>query len=149
MARTESGAIVRPTREGASANSRPHVERRPAAPRESGAANKQRIYFEAMLLDPAGARVAPVDCEAVVRANARLSADYHVLTLDAPEVAARTRPGQIVLSKTGPGLDPLLRRAFSVFQILRDAAGGPTGVSILGKIVGKGTGLLYELEPGE
>jgi hypothetical protein len=102
-----------------------------------------------MLLDPAGARVAPVDCEAVVRANARLSADYHVLTLDAPDVAARTQPGQFVMVKPGRGLDPLLRRPFSVFQILRDGAGAPTGVSILGKIVGKGTALLYALEPGE
>ena len=51
--------------------------------------------------------------------------------------------------KPGRGLDPLLRRPFSVFQILRDGAGAPTGVSILGKIVGKGTGLLYGLEPGE
>ena len=84
-----------------------------------------------MLLDPAGARVAPVDCEAVVRANARLSADYHVLTLDAPDVAARTQPGQFVMVKPGRGLDPLLRRPFSVFQILRDAAGAETGVSAL------------------
>ena len=98
-----------------------------------------------MLLDPAGARVAPVDCEAVVRANARLSADYHVLTLDAPGVAALTQPGQFVMLKPGRGLDPLLRRPFSVFQILRDGAGAPAGVSILGKIVGKGTGLLYGL----
>src|SRR6476620_7993879 len=83
-----------------------------------------------MLLDPAGARGAPVDCEAVVRANTRLSTDYHVLTLDAPDVAARTRPGQFVMVKPGRGLDPLLRRPFSVFQILRDDAGTPTGVSI-------------------
>ena len=102
-----------------------------------------------MLLDPAGARVAPVDCEAAVRANARLSADYHVLTLDAPGVAALTQPGQFVMLKPGRGLDPLLRRPFSVFQIVRDGAGAPSGVSIVGKIVGKGTGLLYALEPGE
>jgi dihydroorotate dehydrogenase electron transfer subunit len=102
-----------------------------------------------MLLDAAGARVAPVDCDAVVRANARLSPDYHVLTLDAPDVAARTQPGQFVMVKPGRGLDPLLRRPFSVFQILRDAAGAPAGVSILGKIVGRGTALLYDLEPGE
>jgi dihydroorotate dehydrogenase electron transfer subunit len=51
--------------------------------------------------------------------------------------------------KPSRGLDPLLRRPFSVFEILRDAAGVPTGVSILGKIVGAGTALLYGLDAGE
>ena len=41
MARTESGAIVWPTREGASVNSRTHAPGRPAAARESAAANNQ------------------------------------------------------------------------------------------------------------
>ncbi len=36
-------------------------------------------------------------------------------------IAARTRPGQFVMVKPGRGLDPLLRRPFSVFQVLRDA----------------------------
>jgi dihydroorotate dehydrogenase electron transfer subunit len=102
-----------------------------------------------MSLDPAGPRAVPVDHDAVVLANTRLSPDYHVLALDAPEVAARTQPGQFVMVKPGRGLDPLLRRPFSVFEILRDGAGAPTGVSILGKIVGKGTSLLYGLEPGD
>src|SRR5829696_6463523 len=128
------------------ANSRPHAER---AARGRARDARPPEYTEVMLLDTAGARVAPVDCEAEVRANARLSTDYHVLTLDAPDVAARTQPGQFVMVKPGRGLDPLLRRPFSVFQIVRDASGTPTGVSILGKIVGTGTGLLYALEPGE
>ena len=55
--------------------------------------------------------------------NTRLSADYHVLALDAPDIAARTQPGQFVMVKPGRGVDPLLRRPFSVFQILRDASG--------------------------
>ena len=114
---------VRRRRAPSAANSSRTRQGRPAAARESAAANLASIYFEAMLLDPAGARVAPVDCEAVVRANARLSADYHVLTLDAPDVAARTQPGQFVMVKPGRGLDPLLRRPFSVFEILRDARG--------------------------
>jgi dihydroorotate dehydrogenase electron transfer subunit len=47
------------------------------------------------------------------------------------------------------GLDPVRRRPFSVFEILRDAAGAPTGISILGKVVGTGTALLYALDSGE
>jgi dihydroorotate dehydrogenase electron transfer subunit len=102
-----------------------------------------------MVLDTAATRDAPIDRDVVVRANTRLSADYHVLALDAPDIAARTRPGQFVMLKPGRGLDPLLRRPFSVFQILRNPDGTPTGVTILGKIVGRGTGLLYALEPGD
>lgn len=102
-----------------------------------------------MLLDSTANRVVPVDVEARVIANTRLSADYHVLALEAPDIAARTRPGQFVMVKPARGFDPLLRRPFSVFEILREERGGPTGMSLLGKIVGRGTGLLYALEPGD
>ena len=44
--------------------------------------------------------------------------------------------------------DPLLRRPFSVFEVLRNAAGDVTGVSILNKRAGRSTKKLYELEPG-
>jgi dihydroorotate dehydrogenase electron transfer subunit len=50
--------------------------------------------------------------------------------------------------KPAHGHDPLLRRPFSIFEILRDAHGTPTGLSILNKRVGVGTRLLYDLEPG-
>jgi dihydroorotate dehydrogenase electron transfer subunit len=102
-----------------------------------------------MLLDSAGSRVAPVDSDARVLANMRLSADYHVVALEAPDVAARTQPGQFVMVRPGSGFDPLLRRPFSVFEIVRDGAGQPVGISLLCKIVGRGTGLLYALEPGD
>ena len=46
------------------------------------------------------------------------------------------------------GTDPLLRRPFSIFEILRDAGGIPTGLSILNKRIGRGTGLLYDVERG-
>lgn len=90
-----------------------------------------------------------LDVDAEVIANQRLSADYHVVALAAPEIAARTAPGQFVMIKPGRGLDPLLRRPFSVFEILRDGQGTPTGVSILSKKIGVGTGLIYAVEAGD
>ena len=45
--------------------------------------------------------------------------------------------------------DPLLRRPFSVFEVLRNDAGEVTGVSILNKRAGRSTKKLYELEPGD
>jgi dihydroorotate dehydrogenase electron transfer subunit len=91
----------------------------------------------------------PVDIDAPVMANARLSRDYSVLSLAAPEVGRRTRPGQFVMVKPVGVTDPLLRRPFSVFEVLRNGAGDVTGVSILNKRAGRSTNTLYELEPGD
>ena len=90
----------------------------------------------------------PVDLDAAVIANARLSADYNVVSFAAPAIAALATPGQFVMVKPARGSDPLLRRPFSIFEILRDATGETTGISILNKRIGVGTRRLYELEPG-
>jgi dihydroorotate dehydrogenase electron transfer subunit len=91
----------------------------------------------------------PVDVSAEVLANTRLSPDYQILALAAPDIAAETRPGQFVMVKVAPGNDPLLRRPFSVFEILRDSSGTPIGLSLLSKRVGVGTARLFEAAPGE
>jgi dihydroorotate dehydrogenase electron transfer subunit len=91
----------------------------------------------------------PIDIDAVVLANDRLSRDYSVLTLGAPEVGARTEPGQFVMVKPS-GLDgPLLRRPFSVFEVLRNEHGEVTGISLLNKRAGPSTSRLYDLEIGD
>ena len=80
--------------------------------------------------------------EAVVRARAALGGGYHLLTLEAPAIAAAAEPGQFVLlSPRGardPGVDPLLPRPFSLVE--RDAAQGT--VEIFFREVGQGTALL-------
>ena len=90
----------------------------------------------------------PVDIDAAVIANRRLSADYNVLSLAAPEIAAAARPGQFVMIKTSGGQDPLLRRPFSIFEILVDGSNAPMGISIFNKRVGTGTTLLSRVETG-
>jgi dihydroorotate dehydrogenase electron transfer subunit len=91
----------------------------------------------------------PTDVVANVMANRRLSSDYNVLSLAAPAVAAAASPGQFVMIRAGRGHDPLLRRPFSVFEVLRDRDGSPTGISLLNKRIGVSTGLLYAAQPGE
>lgn len=91
----------------------------------------------------------PVDIDAMVIANRRLSRDYSVLSLAAPEVGRRTQPGQFVMLKPTGVTDPLLRRPFSVFEVLRGPDGEVTGVSILNKRAGRSTRKLYELDPGD
>lgn len=91
----------------------------------------------------------PVDIDAAVIANTRLSRDYSVLSLAAPEVGRRTQPGQFVMVKPAGVTDPLLRRPFSVFEVLRNGSGEVTGVSLLNKRAGRSTKKLYDLEPGD
>jgi len=90
----------------------------------------------------------PFDVAAEVIENRRMSPDYNVLSLAAPDIARVTQPGQFVMVKTTPGLDPLLRRPFSVFEVLRDDGGRPVGISLLNKRVGVGTEHLYAVESG-
>lgn len=90
----------------------------------------------------------PIDVDAPVISNTRLSGDYSVLALAAPELASLAEPGQFVMIKPCTGVDPLLRRPFSIFEILRDANGAPTGISLLNKRIGVGTSLLYDAAPG-
>ena len=88
------------------------------------------------------------DVAADVVANTRLSADYNILALAAPEIASAAAPGQFVMVKPAWSAEPLLRRPFSIFEILR-AGGSPTGISLMNKRVGRGTSLLFDAQPGD
>src|SRR5688572_26529869 len=90
----------------------------------------------------------PVDIAARVITNTRLSPDYNVLALAAPEIGARAKPGQFVMVKPGRGSDPLLRRPFSVFEILR-GPNGIEGITLLSKRIGVTTGLIHDAVPGD
>jgi dihydroorotate dehydrogenase electron transfer subunit len=90
----------------------------------------------------------PRDVEARVLQNTRLSPDYNVITLAAPEIAAATRPGQFVMVRSSHGSDPLLRRPFSVFEIVR-AGGQIEGLSLLSKRIGVTTRLLFDAVEGD
>lgn len=90
----------------------------------------------------------PHDVEAFVVSNRRLSSEYHILALAAPNIAREAAPGQFVMVKPATSGGPLLRRPFSVFEILRDE-GRVTGLSLLSKRVGPTTSRLFEAEAGE
>src|SRR3954468_8753667 len=91
----------------------------------------------------------PVDVAAEIISNRPLSPDYNVLGLSAPAIAAAAQPGQFLMVKVGTGLDPLLRRPFSVFELLRSGDGTPTGVTLLSKRIGPSTSLIYNARPGD
>ena len=89
-----------------------------------------------------------VDVDARVIRNTRLSPDYNIIALAAPEIAAATAPGQFVMVKSGHGGDPLLRRPFSVFEVLR-SNGRVEGLSLLSKRVGITTSMLFDAVEGD
>src|SRR4051812_9630626 len=91
----------------------------------------------------------PVDVAAQVIVNRPLSDDYNVLSLAAPAIAAAAAPGQFVMIKAGSGLTPLLRRPFSIFEILRDEHGAPSGLTIFSKRIGVSTSLIYDARSGQ
>jgi dihydroorotate dehydrogenase electron transfer subunit len=90
----------------------------------------------------------PVDVAAPVIYNRRLSAIYSVIALEAPGIAAAAQPGQFVMVKPSPGLEPLLRRPFSIFEVLHAPDGTPSGITLLNKRVGITTAQLFAAEPG-
>jgi len=91
----------------------------------------------------------PIDVAAEVTFNQRLSNDYNVVSLAAPAIGAGAAPGQFVMVKAGAGHDPLLRRPFSIFEVLRDPQGAITGISLLNKRIGVSTDLLHVASPGQ
>ena len=91
----------------------------------------------------------PVDVDAEVIANRPLSTAYNVVTLAAPAIAAASAPGQFVMIKPGVTCDPLLRRPFSVFEIVRDHQGAAAAITLLSKRIGPTTSLIYDARPGQ
>lgn len=91
----------------------------------------------------------PIDVDALVLSNNRLSPNYNVVAIAAPEIATQAQPGQFVMIKQTLDSEPLLRRPFSIFEILRDKDGESKGLSLLNKPVGTVTQRLFEIEAGE
>ena len=72
---------------------------------------------------------------ATVRENSRILDGYYKMTLHAPVIAQRCRPGQFVFIRVGSGTAPLLRRPISICEA--DSIGGT--LTRLSRGVGTGT----------
>ena len=71
----------------------------------------------------AGAETGPVQVRGTVLTVRRVDA-YHAMTVVAPGIAARFRPGQFVaLAVGGPATSMLMRRAFSIHDVRPDHGG--------------------------
>jgi dihydroorotate dehydrogenase electron transfer subunit len=82
---------------------------------------------------------------AVLTEHRSLGESVRWLTLKAPQVAKAALPGQFVHVRIGRTFDPLLRRPMSIA-----AANHSEGtISLIYRIVGRGTAELARLQPGE
>ncbi|NLJ33386.1 MAG: dihydroorotate dehydrogenase electron transfer subunit [Firmicutes bacterium] len=77
--------------------------------------------------------------------NEPLAHDVYHITLSAPKLAADARPGQFVMVKVAPGLEPALRRPFSLHRF--DGEAGQ--VEFIYQVVGRGTDILTNRVAGE
>lgn len=72
-----------------------------------------------------------------------LTEDILRLTVTVPKIASAAMPGQFIMLRIGKGCDPLLRRPFSIHQIV-----GDDSIQLVIKVVGKGTRLLADWQVG-
>lgn len=84
-----------------------------------------------------------IDRHAEIVFNRPVTRDTWMMRLRSPELAGETKPGQFVMLKVRPGIDPLLRRPFSVCGVDEDL------IMILYRIVGKGTEIMTAGKEGE
>lgn len=89
----------------------------------------------------------PVDVRATVLEIVEQPLPYYTIAFDGPSAWAELRAGQFVMVETGDGLEPYLRRAFSVHDVSRTDRG--TRIELLVKVVGPGTRALAARRPGE
>ena len=76
--------------------------------------------------------------------NKRVAADTFFLGLWSPRIVAEAKPGQFVMLRVGRGMDPLLRRPFSICGVRDDDL-----VLILYRVVGRGTTIMCDVREGE
>ncbi len=86
---------------------------------------------------------------AVVAANRRLARDTYCIRLQAPELARSIRPGQFLMLRLPGTADPLLGRPFALYDTILDLQGQAVAVDVVYLVVGKLTGLLARLRPGD
>ncbi|MDR2787715.1 MAG: dihydroorotate dehydrogenase electron transfer subunit [Candidatus Accumulibacter sp.] len=84
-----------------------------------------------------------------ILSNAEISPAYWRVRLTAPREFIGARPGQFVMVRVAPGIDPLLRRPLAIFDVGPAAGDAPAWFEMLYKVVGKGTAMLSALRESD
>ena len=89
-------------------------------------------YFESMF-----------EILSAIVSNQQLTEDTWLIALRSGEIAQAAKPGQFVMIRVRSGLDPFLRRPFSICGVRDDL------FQVLYRVVGRGTRLMTELREGD
>lgn len=81
--------------------------------------------------------------------NVLLARRTYRIRLHCPQLACAIRPGQFVMIRLPGHNDPLLGRPFALYDTVLDDAGQRTAIDVVYLVVGKLTGLLAALRPGD
>jgi len=81
--------------------------------------------------------------EASVKENRRLTEKHYLLTFNPLKKIRRPGPGNFFMISAGNGLDPLLKRPFSLHRRTG------SGIRILYRVTGRGTAILSRKRPGD
>ena len=84
-----------------------------------------------------------------VRENVQLAERTYRIRLHSPDVAKLICPGQFLMLRAVETSDPLLGRPFALYDTVLNAQGEATDVDVVYLVVGKLTGLLATLQPGD
>ncbi|MEE8142355.1 MAG: dihydroorotate dehydrogenase electron transfer subunit [Planctomycetota bacterium] len=74
-----------------------------------------------------------------VTSNQALGEGWHLLEVEAPRIARQVRAGQFVQVRIGNSEDPLIRRPFSVYDLIPQPGPGARSLQLLYLVVGTGT----------
>ncbi|MFH1075476.1 MAG: dihydroorotate dehydrogenase electron transfer subunit [Pseudomonadota bacterium] len=91
----------------------------------------------------------PLQESAVILSNEQLTSSCYRIRLESSKIAKYSTPGQFVMVHVNAGPPPLLRRPFSIHTVTGGKDTLSSGLEILYKVVGKTTGIMSELKPGD
>ncbi|MGL4512973.1 MAG: dihydroorotate dehydrogenase electron transfer subunit [Lacipirellulaceae bacterium] len=86
---------------------------------------------------------------AAILANDPIARDTRLLRIDCPAIARRITPGQFVMVRVAGLNDPLLGRAFALYDVQRDLSGEPVALDVVYLVKGKLTTELARRAPGD
>jgi dihydroorotate dehydrogenase electron transfer subunit len=78
-----------------------------------------------------------------IQSNQRVTSDTWLLRMKSPKIAKSAQPGEFVMVRVRYGMDPLLRRPFSICGTERDS------LLVFYRVVGQGTVILTQAKEGE
>ncbi|MCH7823726.1 MAG: dihydroorotate dehydrogenase electron transfer subunit, partial [Acidobacteria bacterium] len=89
------------------------------------------------------------DRRLAIESVTRVGPGQFVLGFESREIAAQCRPGHFVMISVAESIDPLLRRPMAIYRVVRDDAGAARGFTLLIEVIGRGTALLEQQNPGD